>query len=154
MTRAAALIVKDGHVALIERRRGEDLFYLFPGGQVEPGEPPEEAVVREVREKLGLDVCVERLVADIVVEGTNQLYYLACITDGESGTGNGPWVRNNQVEAWNCAPIWMSCRGLSTLPLYPREVALLVEFSGNGWPHDVLRLTDRSRERRAMVPVI
>jgi 8-oxo-dGTP diphosphatase len=65
MARAAALIVNDGQIALIERRgsRRRAHFYLFPGGQVEDGESPDAAAVREVEEELGLRVAVERLVA-------------------------------------------------------------------------------------------
>jgi 8-oxo-dGTP pyrophosphatase MutT (NUDIX family) len=54
MARATALIVNDGQIALIERqgsRRGA-LYYLFPGGQVEHGESPDAATVREVEEEL------------------------------------------------------------------------------------------------------
>ena len=38
---------------LVVRTRGRDRFYL-PGGKLEPGESPEEALMREVREELGV----------------------------------------------------------------------------------------------------
>ena len=65
MARAAALIVNDGQIALIERRRSRRgaLYYLFPGGQVEDSESPDAAAVREGEEEFGLRVAVERLVA-------------------------------------------------------------------------------------------
>ncbi len=49
-----------GRVLLTQRR---DLpFWCLPGGRVDPGETPMEAVVREVAEETGLEVEVERLV--------------------------------------------------------------------------------------------
>lgn len=49
--------LEDDRVLLIEKKRGVgEGFYNGPGGKVEPGETPEEAVVREVREETSLRV--------------------------------------------------------------------------------------------------
>lgn len=55
---ACALIDPDGRVLLAQRPDGKSMAGLweFPGGKVEPGESPEEAVIRELREELGIDV--------------------------------------------------------------------------------------------------
>ena len=54
---AAALIDRDGRVLLAQRPEGRPMAGLweFPGGKVEPGETPEAALIRELREELGLD---------------------------------------------------------------------------------------------------
>nr|WP_281494173.1 8-oxo-dGTP diphosphatase MutT [Jannaschia sp. S6380] len=54
---AAALIDRDGRVLLARRPEGKELAGLweFPGGKVEPGETPEVALVRELREELGIE---------------------------------------------------------------------------------------------------
>ena len=56
---AAALIDVDGRVLVAQRPSGKSMAGLweFPGGKVQDDETPEEALVRELREELALDVC-------------------------------------------------------------------------------------------------
>ena len=55
---AVALIDTDGRVLIAQRPEGKQLASLweFPGGKVEPGERPEQALIRELKEELGIDV--------------------------------------------------------------------------------------------------
>jgi 8-oxo-dGTP diphosphatase len=55
---AVALIDKDGRVLISKRPEGKSLAGLweFPGGKIEPGERPETALIRELKEELGIDV--------------------------------------------------------------------------------------------------
>ena len=54
---AVALIDADGRVLLAQRPEGRSMAGLweFPGGKVEPGETPEAALIRELKEDLGID---------------------------------------------------------------------------------------------------
>ena len=55
----AALVRRepDGHILVSQRRPDQSLplHWEFPGGKIEPGEAPEAALVRELREELGCD---------------------------------------------------------------------------------------------------
>ena len=54
---AVALIDRDGRVLLAQRPEGKSMAGLweFPGGKIGAGETPERALVRELREELGID---------------------------------------------------------------------------------------------------
>ena len=55
---ACALIDADGRVLIAQRPEGKPMAGLweFPGGKVDPGERPEDALIRELREELGIVV--------------------------------------------------------------------------------------------------
>ena len=52
---AAAIVIRSDRKILLVRKRGS-AFFMQPGGKVEGGETPRQALVRELHEELGLDV--------------------------------------------------------------------------------------------------
>ncbi len=56
---ACALLDADGRILIAKRPEGKAMAGLweFPGGKIEPGETPEQAVVRELREELSVEPC-------------------------------------------------------------------------------------------------
>jgi 8-oxo-dGTP diphosphatase len=55
---AAALVDRDGRLLVQQRPEGLSMAGLweFPGGKLEPGETPEQALIRELGEELAIDV--------------------------------------------------------------------------------------------------
>ena len=62
----AAVIHEDGRIFATQRGYGDYKdWWEFPGGKIEPGESPEECVVREIREELSATVAVERKICTV-----------------------------------------------------------------------------------------
>ena len=55
---AVALVDTDRRILLAQRPEGKQLAGLweFPGGKLDPGERPEQALIRELKEELGIEV--------------------------------------------------------------------------------------------------
>ncbi|MGX6648356.1 (deoxy)nucleoside triphosphate pyrophosphohydrolase [Maricaulaceae bacterium MS644] len=60
---ACALLDADGRVLIARRPEGKAHagFWEFPGGKIEAGESPEQALIRELREELGIEPCEQCL---------------------------------------------------------------------------------------------
>jgi 8-oxo-dGTP diphosphatase len=84
----AAIMLEKGRVLLAQRKKGAPhaLKWEFPGGKLEPGESPEECLVREIKEELNIDIAVLDIlmaVAHCYVTGNILLLaYLCRILDG------------------------------------------------------------------------
>ena len=62
----AAVIIKDNQVFATQRGYGEwKDWWEFPGGKIEPGECPQEALKREIKEELDAEICVGKLLQTI-----------------------------------------------------------------------------------------
>lgn len=62
----AAIIVKGTEILAMQRGYGEfEGGWEFPGGKVEQGETPEEAIVREIHEELNARISVQRFLTQV-----------------------------------------------------------------------------------------
>ncbi|MGE0769487.1 MAG: 8-oxo-dGTP diphosphatase MutT [Hyphomicrobiaceae bacterium] len=75
---ACALVDADGRVLLARRPEGRPLAGLweFPGGKVEPGETPEAALIRELREELGIEINPKCLAPFTFASHTYEAFHL------------------------------------------------------------------------------
>ncbi len=62
----AAIIRKGDRIFATQRGYGEwKDWWEFPGGKTEPGETPEEALVREIREELSTEICIDKFLCTV-----------------------------------------------------------------------------------------
>jgi NAD+ diphosphatase len=79
LTVVAAIVEKDGNIILARNREWPEKIFALITGFLEKGETPEAAVVREVKEELGLDAEIREMIGVYSFFERNQLiiaYYL------------------------------------------------------------------------------
>jgi 8-oxo-dGTP diphosphatase len=75
---ACALVDVDGRVLICKRPQGKSLAGLweFPGGKVEAGETPEEALIREMDEELGISITQSCLAPFVFASHSYESFHL------------------------------------------------------------------------------
>lgn len=98
----AGLLEREGSVLVDRRRRGTHLegLWEFPGGKIEPGESPEHAMVREVREELGVESTALETMA---VHAHDYEHVAVEITFLAATLASHTFARSDAVHAWR----WM-----------------------------------------------
>jgi len=126
---ACALIDADNRVLIAQRPEGKQLAGLweFPGGKLEPGERPEPALIRELREELGIEVkeaCLAPLTFTSHAYDTFHLLmplYICRRWEGTVASKEGQalaWVRANKLRDYPMPP--------ADIPLIPPLIDLLM----------------------------
>ena len=140
---ARAIVPHDSQLLLMERWRGDKHYFSIPGGGIEPGETPEQTVVREVLEETGCQVQVTRQVYLVRLhDGTEHSIYLCEYLSGE------PHLPVDSPEALlgdpnnRFRPTWVPIADLPDTPFLvwqPLKPQLLHDLS-SGFSPDALTL--------------
>ena len=119
----AAIIIKDGHVFATQRGYGEwKGWWEFPGGKMEAGESPQEALRREIKEELDADVSVGELLETVEWDYPNfhlTMHCFLCNLLSES-------LHLNEHEA----ATWLSRETLRSVKWLPADVEMLERIHG------------------------
>ncbi len=109
--RVCGAILRDKAILMVQHRDNGREYWTLPGGGVEAGETPEQAVVREMREETGLDAEVVRfLFAEAYLHGTCQCFLMTADSNQQIELGHDPEEAHLSSEA--CL-----LRGVAWLPL-------------------------------------
>ena len=122
--RACAVVIEEGAILLMHRRKAGIEYYTVPGGKIEPGETPEQACIREVLEETGLTVEITREFAVLSNLGRREHYFCARKLSGDLRLG-GPEAER-QSEANFYEPMWVSLDLLPEYRLLPEEIKAMI----------------------------
>lgn len=119
----AAIILRDGQVFATQRGYGEfQGWWEFPGGKIESGESPKEALKREIREELDAEIEVGELLQTVEWDYPNfhlTMHCFICSLISES-------LHLNEHEA----ATWLSSETLRSVKWLPADEILLDGIAG------------------------
>lgn len=120
----AAIIIRDGKIFATQRGYGEwKGWWEFPGGKIEPGECPKEALVREIREELDAEIEVGELLETVEWDYPDfhlKMHCFICSLVSES-------VHLNEHEA----AAWLTRETLRSVKWLPADEGILAKMEFN-----------------------
>lgn len=130
--RAVGVIIKDNKILILRRIKNGEEYFVIPGGSVEKGESVKEAVVREMKEELSLDITIDRLLFKLPIptnehdSGRMSYFYLVKKFRGTPKLGGPEKERMNENNQYY--PEWKELNQLKELTnLYPEEAKDKIE---------------------------
>ena len=108
----AAIIIKDGSLFATQRGYGEwKDWWEFPGGKIEQGETPEEALKREIREELTTEICIEEFLCTVEYDYpkfhlTMHCYICSLLTEALHLNEHeaARWLKNDELDSVKWLP--------------------------------------------------
>jgi len=118
---AVALIDPDGRVLLAQRPEGKSMAGLweFPGGKVEAGETPEEALIRELHEELGIETWSSCLAPLTFASHAYEDFHLLMPLFACRRWNGTPQSKEGQ------ALKWVKAQDLKNFPMPPADIPLI-----------------------------
>jgi 8-oxo-dGTP diphosphatase len=134
MTRVQGIIVRDRKILMAKHQLEGQVWWCLPGGAMDHGETPEEAVMRELREECSVEAKVIKMVSTVYEKGGEQtITYLVDIGKQEPATGFDPelnlddqplidiqWLSLDEISERDRAFLWAS--GLLVVGSFANEV--------------------------------
>lgn len=108
----AAIIQKENKILATKRGYCEFInMWEFPGGKIESGETKEQALVREIKEELNIEISVDKFAIDIEYQYPNFYLFMSCfmcsIKEGSIELlehNDGKWITKEELNTLNWLP--------------------------------------------------
>jgi 8-oxo-dGTP diphosphatase len=109
----AGIVAKEGKILIAKRAEGQKMEgkWEFPGGKIEEGETPEEALIREFKEELNVDIEVEGFFCESIYKyefGAIRLLAYKCKCDDKdfklSVHSEISWAEPEDILKYDLAP--------------------------------------------------
>lgn len=108
----AAIIKNEDKILATKRGYGEFInIWEFPGGKIEPGETKKQALVREIKEELNIEINVDKFALDIEYQYPNFYLFMSCfmcsIKEGSIELlehNDGKWITKEELNTLNWLP--------------------------------------------------
>lgn len=120
--RVAGIIIKDGKILLMHRRKMEKDYYVIPGGSIEEGEKPEIALIREIKEETGLDAEIGLQFFDFESAFFKRHEYFFMIRNISGEEKIGEPERSRQRENNQYSLEWIQVERIAEVNLLPPEL--------------------------------
>ena len=118
-------IIRDGDRYLVGQRaahKSQGGMWEFMGGKIEPGETPEQALARECREELALEIENERIIDSVVHEYPEKTIRLTLISCTPKAGSEPAALEHQQIR-------WVTRAEMDSLPFCPADADLIKTLS-------------------------
>ena len=108
-------------------------YYVIPGGKIEENESHEEALRREIKEELGIEIKIGKLVLELDDRDYNdsfQYFYNCNYKAGELGTGDGPEFTDKENYKGVFEIVLVDKKEISKLNLVPEKIKEILVNNG------------------------
>ena len=118
-------IIKDDDRFLVGQRpadKSQGGMWEFMGGKIEPGETPEQALARECREELALEIEDERIIGSVVHEYPDKTIRLTLISCSPKSGSVPAALEHQQIR-------WVTRAEMNDMPFCPADADLIKTLS-------------------------
>lgn len=137
-TSVRGIVNYNDKIVLIHRIKNKDDgtvrdYYVTPGGKIEENESHEEALRREIKEELGIEIEIKGLCLELDDRNYNdsfQYFYNCNYKSGELGTGDGPEFTDKENYKGVFEIVLVDKKEISKLNLVPEKIKEILVNNG------------------------
>ena len=137
-TSVRGIVNYNDKIVLIHRIKTKDDgtvrdYYVTPGGKIEENESHEEALSREIKEELGIEIEIKDLCLELDDRDYNdsfQYFYNCNYKGGELGTGDGPEFTDKENYKGVFEIVLVDKKEISKLNLVPEKIKEILVNNG------------------------